>query len=76
MARHPGLTFSATVRNLCGAIRKLAAVATPEEANTKLFRNVRGELPRSFWTPDEQDNVCATDMSFMSTSRDEKATYE
>jgi len=71
MARHPGLTFAATVGHLCRAVRKLAAVATDEEARRPLWRNVRGELPRSFWTPDEQGLVCATDLAFFSTSRDE-----
>ena len=71
MAKHPALTFAATVGHLCRAVRKLAAVATDEEARRPLWRNVRGELPRSFWTPDEQGLVCATDLAFFSTSRDE-----
>ena len=50
MARHPGLTFSATVGHLCNAIRKLAAVAKHDDTRTTLWRAVRGELPRSFWT--------------------------
>ena len=69
LAKHPGLTFAATVGHLCGAIRKLAAVATDDEAIQPLARGVRGELPRSFWLPDEQGMVCAVEMGFMSTSR-------
>ena len=84
MARHPRLTFSATVGHLCNAIRKLAVVATPEEASNcghdgrpkPLWRAVRGELPRSFWTPGEQGLVCATDLSFMSASRDRERTTQ
>ena len=64
-----GLTFAATVGHLCRAIRKLAAIATPEEAGRPLYRGVRGELPRAFWVPDEQGLVCAVDMAFVSTSR-------
>jgi len=69
VAQHPSFTFAATVGHLCRAIRKLAAVATPEEAVTPLWRGVRGELTRGFWVPDEQGLVCAVDMAFMSTSR-------
>ena len=68
VAHDPGLTFSATVSHLCRAIRKLAAVSTEEEATAPLLRGVRGELPRTFWTPDEHGRICAVDMAFMSTS--------
>ena len=66
--QNPSLTFADTVAHLCAAIRKLAAGATPEELATPLFRGVRGELPRTFWVPDEQGLVVATDPGFMSTS--------
>ena len=54
---------------LCRAIRKLAAVATREEATSPLYRGVRGELARGFWLKDSMGMVCATDTAFMSTSR-------
>ena len=76
MARHPGLTFAATIGHLCSAIRKLAAVATPKEVSAPLFRGVRGELPRSFWLPDDKGIVCATDCAFMSTSRSRTVPIE
>ena len=38
-------------------------------ALSKLYRGVRGELPQSFWLPDEQGMVCAVDGGFMSTSK-------
>lgn len=70
LAQHPGLTFSSTVSHLHRAIRKLAAVSAlcEEPEPMPVWRAMRGELPRSFWTPDEQDMVCATDMAFMSAS--------
>ena len=68
LAQNPKLTFAATVGHLCRAIRKLAAVATPEEAEMPLWRGVRGELDRAFWVPDSQGMVTAVDMAFMSTS--------
>ena len=70
------LTFSATVGHLCHAIRKLAAVATAEEAQRPLFRGVRGELPNSFWHPDKQGFVCATDCAFMSVSRNRQTPID
>ena len=45
-AQHPSLTFAATVGHICRAIRKLAAVARPDEMGGALYRGVRGELPR------------------------------
>jgi hypothetical protein len=30
-------------------VRKLSAVATPDEMETELWRAVRGEVPKSFW---------------------------
>ena len=73
LANDPEITFAATVRHICRAIRKLSAVATPEETAKTLWRAVRGELPRTFWVPDEQQMICATELGFMSTSRN-KAT--
>ena len=32
MAEHPGLSFSATTRHIIRGLRKLAAIATPDEA--------------------------------------------
>ncbi len=69
VAQHADITFAATVQHLCSAIRKLAAVVTPEEAAQPLYRGVRGELPRSFWLPDEKGMLVATETGFMSTSR-------
>jgi len=67
--RHADLTFCATVTHLCAAIRKLAAVSSPEEQRAPLYRGVRGELPLGFWTEDEHGAISATDTAFMSTSR-------
>lgn len=72
LAQHPGYTFAATVSHLCSAIRKLAAAATPEEANATLARGVRGELPHNFWVKDAAGMICAVDNAFMSTSRNRK----
>jgi len=69
MAQHARLSFAATIGHLCRAIRKLAAVATAEEASAPLWRGVRGILPEQFWMPDGKGMVCAVDMAFMSTSR-------
>ena len=68
LAKHAGLTFTATIGNICRAIRKLAAITTHSENTRPLYRAVRGELPRSFWMPDEHGLVTATDTAFMSTS--------
>ena len=67
VCEHVDLTFVATVGHLCHAIRKLAAVATKEEASRPLYRGVRGVLPKGFWVPDK-GMVCALDTAFMSTS--------
>ena len=65
-------TFTATVRHLCCAIRKLAAHTPPEEANTQLFRGVSGELSPTFWaSADAMGMTCAVDMAFMSTSKNQ-----
>lgn len=69
LAQNLEITFAATVGVLCRAIRKLSNVSPPTMADTKLYRAVRGELPRTFWLPDAQGMVCAVDMAFTSTSR-------
>lgn len=76
VAHHAGLTFAATVGHLSDAVRKLAAVATPDECRQPLWRGVRGELPRSFWSPDENGKVVAVDMGFMSTSRNRETPID
>lgn len=53
---------------MCSAIRKLAAVATPAEASQRLYRGVRGELPRAFWQ-EKHGMITAVDTAFTSTSR-------
>ena len=70
LAQHAGLTFATTTRHIISGIRKLAAVATSKEATAPLWRGVRGELLRAFWLPDKSGTICATDMGFMSTSRE------
>jgi hypothetical protein len=76
VGQHPGLTYAATVGHICRAIRKLAAVATPDEAKAPLWRGVRGKLEKAFWLPDSHDMVCAVDQAFMSTSRSRKCTID
>jgi len=76
LARHPTLSFSATVGHICRAIRKLSAVATPEESEGRLWRAVRGELPAAFWLPNEHGMVCAVDLAFMSTSRNRQTPLD
>ena len=68
LATHPAHTFAATVGHLCSAIRKLSAAATAEEAQRTLYRGVRGELDRSFFSKDRLGMIVATDATFMSTS--------
>ena len=68
LAKHAGVTFTATVQLLCRAIRKLAAITLPWETRKPLYRAVRGELPRTFWVKDEQGLVTAVETAFMSTS--------
>ncbi len=70
LARHPGLSFGATVTHISDAIRKLVAVATAEEASAPLYRAVRGVLPHGFFDADAAGLVSATDTAFMSTSRE------
>ena len=72
LARHPGLSFGATVTHISDAIRKLAAVATAEEASAPLYRAVRGVLPHGFFNADATGLVSATDTAFMSTSRERR----
>lgn len=68
MSRHPQLTLAAIVANICHAIRKIASVATEEEATRPLYLGVRGVLPKGFWSPDMQNMISAADTAFMSTS--------
>ena len=70
-------TYTATVRHLCCAIRKLAAHTPPEEANAQLFRGVSGELSPTFWaSADAMGTICAVDMAFMSTSKNEQTPID
>ena len=68
IANSPSLTFSATVGHLSSAVRKLAAVAELP-ADGYVYRGLEGTLPKSFWREDESLMVVATDLAFMSTSR-------
>jgi len=68
-ATHPALSLSMTVHLLCSAVRKLAAVAAPEDTNRTLWRGVRGVLPPTFFEEDARHMVCAVDMAFMSASK-------
>ena len=76
LAQHPELTFTATVRHLCCAIRKLSALTLPEDATETLYRGCRGELEQGFWTPDRMGMICAVDMAFMSTSKKKEAPIQ
>ena len=67
VAQHPGLTYACTVGHICRAIRKLAAVATPEEANSKLWRGVRDRDV----TPEFLMRG-GTELGFMSTTGDRR----
>lgn len=67
-ALDPASSYGMSVRHVIAAIRKLAACNTPVENAAKLYRGLRGVLPESFWSADEQGMVCATDPAFMSTS--------
>ena len=62
VAQDPQLTFASTIGHLCVAIRRLAAVASPEEVSRTLWRGLRGELPTSFWEPDDLGDVCVVDV--------------
>ncbi len=82
LAKSPAFTFAATVTHLCHAIRKLSAI-TPEEdledpsgSKQKLYRGVRGELPESFWLPDEQGMVGAVGGGVISTSKKQHNPHE
>ena len=69
LALPPGVGFAATTEHICNGIRKLAAVATPDEVSRTLWRGLRGELPRSFWLHDNSGMAVAVDQGFMSCSR-------
>ena len=66
---NPLLTFAATIGHLIAGIRKLSYATPPEQANVKLYRGVRGVLPRKFWVSDSLGHICAVEMGFMSTSK-------
>jgi hypothetical protein len=68
-------SFGATCGHLISAIRKIAAANTEEENARTLFRCARGALRGSFWIPDSQDMVCATDAAFMSTALEALPQY-
>ena len=53
MARAAELTYAATTRQICSAIRKLSRV-NPSEAGAMRWRGVRGELPASFYSGSSQ----------------------
>ena len=48
-------------------------MATEEEARQRLYRGVRGQLPKGFFIPDAHGLCCAVETAFMSTSCDEQA---
>jgi Ca2+-binding EF-hand superfamily protein len=72
LAKSASDTFTATVANICHAIRKLLAITPPSQMGTPLYRGVRGELPTTFWVQDEQNMVCAVEGGFMSTSKNKE----
>jgi len=74
--RNPKLTFAATVACLYSAVRKLAAVATDEEARQPLYRGVRGELPDTFYRRDQQGMIAVVDDAFMSTSKKQQTPID
>lgn len=76
LAKHAGLTFTATVSHLCRAIRKLAATTVPYQTRKPLYRAVRGELPRTFWVKDDQGLVTAVETAFMSTSAEARTAVD
>jgi hypothetical protein len=67
------LTYSATVHQLTSGLRKLIRVNTDFST---VFRTMRGELPDSFWLPDEFGDVTATDFGFLSSSRQQDICVE
>lgn len=70
-AKDATVTYSATINNLCSAIRKLTKVSDCPE---KLYRGVRGELPQAFWLRDRFGEVTALELSLMSTSASEEVS--
>ena len=61
------MTYAATARNLYFALQKLCSKT---QVHQKVYRGVRGALPRSFWCADCAHKICAVDFGFMSTSTD------
>ena len=83
LARTPSLTYAATVRAVCSAIRKLARVNVPglgdccaEEQRRLCWRGVRGTLPASFWQADVAGMVVATELGLMSTSTGRETPFQ
>ena len=63
------------MRHLCGAIRKLAA-HTPVDKSMMLYRGVRGQLDPAFWrSADAAGLICAVDMAFLSTSKQQATPF-
>ena len=75
-ALSPEHSYGATVRHVIDAIRKIAAVNTPQESDRVLYRGLRGVLPKRFWLADGLGFVAATDTAFMSTSSAEETPLE
>mmetsp|Transcript_32106 Transcript_32106/g.64045 ORF Transcript_32106/g.64045 Transcript_32106/m.64045 type:complete len:226 (-) Transcript_32106:87-764(-) len=77
ISQHVDVTFTATVRHLCCAIRKLGAITPLDEVQSTLYRGVRGQLDPSFWTrTDSMGMLCAVDMAFMSTSKNQETPID
>jgi len=75
-ALDPERSYGATVRHIIDAIRKIAAVNTPQESDRVLYRGLRGVLPKLFWLADGLGFVAATDSAFMSTSSAEETPLQ
>ena len=75
LVRHAGHTFAATVHAICGAIRKLADVSSPEDLQAPIYIAMRGEPPRDFWSlPHERARVSTVTTAFVSVSRERSAS--
>ena len=74
--RSPDLTYAATVRHLCGAIRKLAAVQLAKGMGHMLWRGTRGVLPPTFWTPDDLGSIFVTEFGCLSTSKNKVTPFK
>jgi hypothetical protein len=72
VAKAKDVTYAATVRHLCNAIRKLARFNI-RSIGVLHYRSLRGRLPDSFfhdWQHDQSKMQCAVDFGFMSCSTD------